>query len=109
MFLGKPPEPGELLKDFDKPKPDPAYLNFVKQMPCCICGRPGPSDAHHPICERWSQEKAPDRDAIPLCKKHHQWGPDAIHNGKESWVAKYGSDRDYIAGTQDAVERMKNG
>jgi len=33
---------------------------------------------------------------IPLCKLHHQDGPDAIHNGKASWVEKYGDDYAYL-------------
>jgi hypothetical protein len=33
---------------------------------------------------------------IPLCKAHHQDGPDAIHNGKASWVEKYGEDHKYL-------------
>jgi len=85
---------------------DPKYLEAVKQLPCCICLRDGPSDAHHTFCGRFSRAKTSDREAIPLCKQCHQWGPLAIHNGKESWVERNGPDTDYIAPTQAAVERM---
>ncbi len=82
------------------------YMGYVKQLPCCICGRAGPSDAHHPICGRYGTRKAPDRDTVPLCKHHHQWGPEAIHNGKETWVSKHGPDTDYIEPTRKRVERL---
>ena len=91
---------------------DPFYLELVRQLPCCICAAFGmvqttPTEAHHPICERHSNEKAPDREAIPLCNGCHSGDFDtsktAIHRGKKTWMAKYGSDRDYIAGTQDKL------
>jgi hypothetical protein len=45
---------------------------------------------------RYGNRKAADTEVIPLCKAHHQDGPDAIHNGKLSWVAKYGPDYSYL-------------
>ncbi|OOY15104.1 DUF968 domain-containing protein [Thioclava sp. DLFJ4-1] len=72
------------------------HMNRVKQLPCVICGKPGPSDAHHVICGRYSQAKASDFQTIPLCKECHQWGPLAIHNGKASWIERNGPDTDYL-------------
>ena len=88
-----------------RPPRDFAYMAAVKSLPCCVCGKPGPSDAHHPICGRYSFRRAPDADAIPLCKRHHQNGPDAIHNGKEGWVARFGPDTRYIKRTRQALAR----
>jgi len=85
-----------------KPKPERntaksrEYMRRVKMLPCVICGAAPPSDAHHVICGRYGQNKTSDFDTIPLCKRHHQNGPEAIHNGKRSWVEKYGKDYDYI-------------
>ena len=73
-----------------------AHLARVKQLPCVICCSPGPSDAHHVFCGRFGSTKASDFEVIPLCKAHHQDGPDAIHNGKASWVEKYGEDHKYL-------------
>ena len=73
-----------------------AYMRRVKMLPCVICGAAPPSDAHHVICERYGQSKTSDYDVIPLCKRHHQNGPEAIHNGKRSWIEKHGNDFDYI-------------
>ena len=72
----------------------------VAEMGCVICGA-RPVEIHHVICGRYSSERAPDTKTIPLCVNHHRIGPDAIHNGKESWVAKHGPDTDYL----DQVDR----
>lgn len=88
-----------------KPKRDKAsrdYMRRVKELPCVICGKPGPSDAHHVICDRYGTDKASDYDTIPLCRDCHMDGPNAIHRGKASWVAKYGPDHSYL----EQVRRM---
>jgi len=85
-----------------KPKPERgtdkarAHLARVKSLPCVVCRKPGPSDAHHVICDRYGQRKASDFETIPLCKAHHQDGPEAIHNGKASWVEKHGPDHGFL-------------
>lgn len=72
------------------------HMARVKMLPCVICGAAPPSDAHHVICDRYGTAKSSDYETIPLCKRHHQDGPDAIHNGKASWVEKYGPDHAYL-------------
>lgn len=72
------------------------HLERVKRLPCVVCHRPGPSDAHHVICGRYSTEKSGDFETIPLCKECHQHGPLAIHNGKASWVERNGPDYDFL-------------
>ena len=78
---------------------DKAHLMAVKGLPCCICGAPPPSQAHHCISGRWGSHKPDHRQTIPLCIEHHQNGPKAIHNGKKPWEKKHGKDTDYIAET----------
>jgi len=80
-----------------------AYMQAVKQLPCAVCGAAPPSDAHHVICDRYGTAKASDWDTVPLCKAHHQDGPEAIHNGKASWRAKHGPDYGYIESTASLV------
>ena len=94
---------------------DPEYLAALHGLPCVICEAFGmvqtsPTEAHHTICGRFSGRKTPDRQAIALCKCHHQGLRHdrdrtklAIHRGKESWCAEYGPDTDYIAITQDKI------
>lgn len=93
---------------------DPAYLARVRRLPCCICDAYGfqqmsPTEAHHPICERYGNEKVPDREVIPLCNGHHTGDFDtskiAIHRVRFEWVTTYGSDRDWIAATQDRIRK----
>jgi len=82
------------------------YMQAVKQLPCAVCGAPPPSDAHHVIHDRYGSAKASDWDVIPLCKRHHQDGPNAIHNGKRTWREHYGPDHGHIKATADAVEKI---
>lgn len=108
----------DFLEDDELGK-DPQYLSDLHKLPCCVCDACGltqtsPTEAHHVICERFSNQKTPDRMAIPLCMDHHQGlrgdrdkSKLAIHQGKESWVAEYGPDYDYIAVTQDKMETMQ--
>ena len=68
------------------------HMRAVKQRPCCVCGAPGPSDAHHCIHDRYGMAKASDRHTIPLCKSCHQDGPLAIHRNKRAWRERNGPD-----------------
>jgi len=79
------------------------YMQAVKQLPCCVCGKPGPSDAHHVIHDRYGTARVSDWNTVPLCKAHHQDGPEAIHNGKATWREKHGPDHGYIAETRRKV------
>ena len=92
-------------------KADLAYMGRVKELDCCICGRAGPSDAHHcndkpPKLLEWIYQKLPwgcksgPRDTIPLCKRHHQDGPEAYHVSPESWNEANGPDYGYIEQTR---------
>lgn len=73
-----------------------AHMGRVKALPCVVCGKHGPSDAHHVIHGRFSSAKPSGFNTIPLCKEHHQNGPDAIHNGKATWAAKHGPDYGFL-------------
>jgi hypothetical protein len=90
-----------------EPKKDPKHLARVAELPCCICEafglvQIGRTYVHHTICQRYSQEKVPDRETIPLCYLHHQ-GELGVHTNKTAWQQEYGSDRDYIAATLDKL------
>jgi len=73
-----------------------AHMARVKALPCVACGKPGPSDAHHCIHDRFSQRKASDFETIPLCKYCHQWGPNAIHNRPAKWRRINGADHEFL-------------
>ena len=85
------------------------HMRRVKELPCVICNAPPPSDAHHVICGRYGTRKAADTEVIPLCKAHHQDGSDAIHNGKLTWVAKYGPDYSYLPRVAAMLKEANDG
>lgn len=68
-----------------KPKPTTAerregnskrHLALIRQLPCCVTGKRGPSDPHHLreglAHERGIGRKATDRWAVPLCRQLHE-------------------------------------
>lgn len=74
---------------------DPAYLAYVRTLPCLICLRPGPSDAAHirtaapQYGKRYTGkgEKPDDKWVLPLCRAHHE----AQHRESElGWWAGMG-------------------
>ena len=79
-----------------------AHMARVAACRCAACGRPGPSEVHHCICGRFSQAKAGDFQAIPLCWECHQ-GPHGIHASKEAWVANNGPDTDFLPVVADML------
>lgn len=58
---------------------DPAYLKWLRKQPCAVFSHPfdgcgpcgGVVEAHHHTKERGRGQKAPDREAFPLCMVHH--------------------------------------
>lgn len=53
---------------------DNKRLQKIRQMPCCECGRPAPSQAAHSNFYQHGKGrgiKASDEYVIPLCAKHH--------------------------------------
>lgn len=58
------------------PKPETyrseKYLSFVRNLPCCICDRPGPNEAHHAGQVRGVAIKADDLTVVSLCSTHHR-------------------------------------
>lgn len=97
-----------------EPRKSPEYLEAIHNLPCAVCASRGwqqssPTQAHHVICERFSQVKTPDVMAIPLCDGHHLGMVDktkiAIHQSKLAWVEAHGPDTGFIARTQNALFR----
>ena len=89
---------------FKEKKQDSKYLDYIRSLPCIICQehhelQNSVTTAHHPIHDRFSSRKTPDRDAIPLCEGHHQglWDLSkiSIHKEPQLWRIKYGPDHSY--------------
>lgn len=57
------------------PRKDARWLNFIRSLPCCMCLKPAPSEAHHSLAHKPGLGmKASDHHTIPLCG-----GPQGCH------------------------------
>lgn len=74
---------------------DPAYLAYVRTLPCMICQRPGPNDPAHLRTGARQYNKPPtgmgekpsDCWVLPLCRTHHD---DQHRNNELAWWARHG-------------------
>jgi hypothetical protein len=59
---------------------DHDYLDYIRSMPCCICGDDVSVEAHHPRVgsingdkqQDGTAQRAADMWALPLCGRHHR-------------------------------------
>jgi Protein of unknown function (DUF968) len=76
---------------FQKVKPirDKKYLDFIRSLPCLICGAAG-SEAHHEAREGHGTMggKPGDDRTIPLCVNHHAFGGTKKHPGSVHGMGK---------------------
>jgi hypothetical protein len=67
----------------------------VRAMPCCICGKPGPSHPHHVLTKgSGRKDRLPDGSSnlAPLCFNHHT-GDEGVHTlGPETFARRFGVD-----------------
>lgn len=59
-------------------KAERKHIERIKEMPCILCGQPGPSDCHHILEGRIKGRRSADFCTIPLCKDCHQ-GKSGVH------------------------------
>lgn len=50
----------------------PAYVRWIKTLPCDPCRAPGPSDPSHPNFFKSQMRKGPDPLALPECRGCHE-------------------------------------
>jgi hypothetical protein len=82
------------------PTRDRAYRARIRQMPCIVCLKLGriqaaPTDPHHPkFIVPSGTLKPTDHFCLPVCRWHHTYGPDALHNAgdEEAWWQALGID-----------------
>jgi hypothetical protein len=57
-----------------KCKPAPKVLAAIRRLPCCVCGRPAPSEAAHlwPKGMGGAYRNDSYLNLAPLCRLHHQ-------------------------------------
>lgn len=80
-----------------------AHILRVKELPCAVCGAPGPSDAHHILEGRTPGRKAPDLLVVPLCKSCHQDNHNGIHGQRRMWDVMKATELVCLA---DTIERL---
>ena len=57
------------------------HMAKIKAMACCICGCPGPSDAHH-------IEQGMHFTSLPLCRVCHMHPVYGFHGQRANWKAR---------------------
>lgn len=90
-----------------RPGSDPAYLDFVRSLPCYLCSTCDGIHAHHAIHR---SQGGTDKDAIPLCMRHHQQWHD--HNGAFAGLNRFyrfAWSRRAIADTQGRYSERSDG
>ena len=55
------------------------HVALVKELPCSVCGTPGPSDAHH-------VKQGLHYTVVALCKSCHQGSKMGWHGEKRAWA-----------------------
>ena len=55
------------------------HIGRVKSLPCSLCGKAAPSDAHHILEGRIQGRRSDDFCTIPLCKDCHQGERNGVH------------------------------
>ena len=55
-----------------------AHVDRVKELPCSVCGAPGPSEAHEPVQGLWFV-------SIALCVDCHRGSENGWHGRKTMW------------------------
>ena len=61
-----------------KPVRNPAYLRWIRSLPCSVCRTTRSVEAAHTGPHGLGQ-KSPDLSAVPLCGRHHRTGNDSYH------------------------------
>jgi hypothetical protein len=60
------------VKQKEKPFRSQRYMNWVKTLPCCVCGTDQGCDPHHIKGHGFGGSVKPDdRLVMPLCREHH--------------------------------------
>src|ERR1019366_7824296 len=61
-----------------KPRRDLKHLQWIRSLPCVVCGSMRNVEAAH-TGPRGLGQKSADSTAIPLCIRHHRSGNDSYH------------------------------
>lgn len=86
-----------------KTKAEREHMQMVAELGCVACRRIGipdtPAELHHVRDGQGLAQRASNFEVIPLCPQHHRLGPDAIHQSKHNFTARFGSERELLEET----------
>jgi hypothetical protein len=86
-------------------KAEKLHLSRVSSLCCVVCRNEGlgesPAEIHHCSKGTGLAVRADNYHTIPLCHIHHRTGGHgiAIHAGRQSWEAAYGTEQELLAQT----------
>ena len=78
------------------------HMGRIAELPCSLCGSPGPSQVHHLREGMGMAQRNSDWITIPLCHDCHQ-GQDGIHGTRNLWNIYKKSELDCLA---DTIRRL---
>lgn len=88
----KPPAKAKRATPRRGPERNPAYLAWIRTLPCCACGVEGRSEAAHVGADGGVSMKASDLSCIPLCADCHTQRADSYHRiagGRRGFERRY--------------------
>lgn len=74
------------------------HMGRVAELPCSVCGMPGPSCVHHPRFAAGGGQRASHWLTIALCPDCHQ-GQHGIHGDRAAWKLRKMEEPDALAET----------
>ena len=77
LLRERKPKQKQVSAETKREREAPGHLSKIRLMPCCACGKLGPSEAHHLKSGRGKATKGPNRSSLPLCWEDHQ-GPQGV-------------------------------
>jgi hypothetical protein len=105
-----------MLRQRQPPEHDEAHLDFIRSLPCCVCGDPTSTEAAHisygdPMILKKGRglgQKEDDRWTVPLCNRHHRESHD-YGNEVRWWKIVAGLDPIKIAQALYIVSKLGGG
>lgn len=98
-----------------RPEKNPQYLAWIRLRWCWICEHVTGSEAGSGHIEaahtgrRGLRQKAPDREAIPLCIRHHRSGKLSHHVLQKKFWTYYKIDRETIVKSLNQLYEQETG
>ena len=84
------------------------WMGRVAELGCVVCRNSGfgetPALVHHIREGQGGAQRASNWLVIPLCPPHHVGG-DSIHNDRQNFQARYGTELDLLAQTIMELQR----